>query len=516
MDAAVIIIGAGPTGLMAASQLSRYGITCIVVDSKAGPTLQSRALLVTSRSLEIYDQMGIADKVVNQGMQVEEFSIFTQGAEKVKFPIGNIGQGLTDFPFMHVFEQSKNEQLLCDVLAMEGNSIWWNTEFLGLEQDNEGVAVHLLKCLPQEQSITLRAKYVIGCDGAGSKVRQILKCKFEGGTYKHKFFVADVKIRWDQAPHKVIASLARSGFCVFFPMQGDNNFRVLGTLGKFSGLDENIEFSDVQSNIEATIGMRLIFEQVNWFSTYRLHHRYVDKFKVDRCFLAGDAAHIHSPAGGQGMNTGLQDAYNLAWKLAMVLQDYSSEKLLDTYHSERYPFAKWLLKFTDRAFAMISSQNVFISWFRIYLAPILLRRFISRKGVGKNMFRTVSQIWYSYGSSPLSATLSSQKLKFKAGDRFPYVLTPVNGTMQSCYHLFRDAKFHLVIIGKPQVEKDSNLIPERLKNFIKIVSIPISSAWVGLGIEKSLYILVRPDNYIGLLADALDETTLENYFKRLS
>jgi 2-polyprenyl-6-methoxyphenol hydroxylase-like FAD-dependent oxidoreductase len=514
MDAEVIIIGAGPTGLMAACQLGRFGIKAIVVDSKAAPTLQSRALLVTARSLEIYDQMGVADAVVSQGMHINEASMFSRGAEKANFPIGAVGKGLSDFPYMHVFEQSKNEQLLDDVLNRQGNSVWWNTEFTGLEQDKSGVSVHLIKQLPEMEAVTLRARYVIGCDGAASKVRQLLKCKFEGGTYNHKFFVADVKVNLQQPLGKLMISLAKTRFTAFFPMQGDNTYRVLGTLGRANQLEDNIQFSDVEPEIQSTLGTPLVFERVNWFSTYRLHHRCVDKFKVGRCFLAGDAAHIHSPAGGQGMNTGLQDAYNLSWKLAMVIAGNASEKLLDTYHKERYPFAKWLLKFTDRAFGIITSNNFFVSRLRIYLAPFILRWFISRPNNGKKMFRTVSQIWYNYRRSSLSATFSRQKLKFKAGDRFPYILIPLEGRMQSCYHLLKEAKFHLVIIVKDQVEQD-NLIPERLKNFIKIVSIPFSSAWASLGIENSLFILVRPDNYVGLLADKLDKELLDEYFKRL-
>lgn len=510
MDAAVVIIGAGPTGLMAACQLGRYGVSCIVVDSKAGPTLQSRALLVTSRSLEIYEQMGVADEVVAQGTQVEEFAIFTEGKEKINFPIGNVGKGLTDFPYMHVFEQSKNEQLLSDVLEKQGNQVWWNTDFLMLEQDTGVVTVRLQKHIPEAQFITVRARYVIGCDGAGSKVRQTLNCKFEGGTYKHKFFIADVKIKWNQSPGKVIASLASKSFCAFFPMKGENNYRVLGTLDKLRETDEDIVFSDMERGIQSTLGLPLVIEQVNWFSTYRLHHRCVDKFRVGRCFLAGDAAHIHSPAGGQGMNTGLQDAYNLAWKLAMVISGHAGEKLLETYHSERYPFARWLLKFTDRAFGIISSRNVLFSWFRIHVGPLILRQLLRKKGVGTNMFQTVSQLWYGYGGSLLSVTHSNTKLKFKAGDRFPYVLTPIAGKLTSCYHFFEEARFHLVIIGKITGE-----VPDHMKSFIKIVYLPHSSAWLSLGVENSLIILVRPDNYIGLVADEFGEKMLEDYLNRL-
>jgi 2-polyprenyl-6-methoxyphenol hydroxylase-like FAD-dependent oxidoreductase len=514
MDADVIIIGAGPTGLMAACQLKRHGVSCIVIDSKASPTLQSRALLVTARSLEIYDQLGIVQEVIDHGTAIREVSIFTYGQERLNFPIGRVGEGLTDFPYMHVFEQSKNEQLLCDYLARVNQTVNWNTEFSSLEQDQSGVSVQLIKHGKEDEVLNLRARYLIGCDGASSKIRHALGTKFEGGTYKHKFYIADLKIKWAQPPGKLILSLGRSKFCGFFPMQGENNYRVLGTLGPTEESDAEVKFEDVEPEILSIVDVPLAIGALKWFSTYRLHHRCVDKFRVGNCFLAGDAAHIHSPAGGQGMNTGLQDAYNLSWKLAMVLQGHTTENLLDTYHSERQPFAKWLLKFTDRAFGTITSGNILISWLRLNIGPLILRMLIEKPGLGKNMFRTVSQIWYGYWKSSLSQKLSRQRLRFKAGDRFPYVLVSREGMKRSVYHLLEEPKFHLVILSN-SIGEIAVQIPESLKAVIKTVLLPLDDTWSALGVRVNLYILVRPDNYIGLIADNLDGQALERYFKRM-
>ncbi|MCQ6958362.1 FAD-dependent monooxygenase [Mucilaginibacter aquariorum] len=514
MKTDIIIIGAGPTGLMAACQLARYGVNFIIVDRKSQPTAESRAMLITARSLEIYQQMGVSQTVIEQGKYIQNLSIFINGKEKVAFAIGKAGEGLTDFPDMQVFEQSRNEELLNGVLIEQDHPVWWNTEFISLHQQSDHVTVQL-KRNGTNEAITINAKYLIACDGAKSKVRHLLNCKFEGGTYESRFFVADTRIKWTQPPNQVIAAPSKINFCAFFPMYGDDNYRVLGTIPKCFKNKEDFSFKDLETLIKTTTQIPLSFENVNWFATYQLHCRCTDRFKAGRCFLAGDAAHIHSPAGGQGMNTGLQDAYNLSWKLAMVLQNNAGEKLLDSYHLERYPFARWLLKFTDRIFALMTSSNWIISWLRTNLAPLLINKLVNKRATGVKLFKMFSQIWYAYRTSPLSLHTSKQKLQFKAGDRFPYVLTLIDNKLQSCYHLLTEPKFHLVIIGQEVNAEENNLNLSELKSIIKVIYLTSSKEWESLGIKQRLYILVRPDSYMAMVSDHLDQKIIQGYFDRL-
>ncbi len=515
MNIDVVIIGAGPTGLMAACQLARYGVDFIIVDSKSKPTAESRAMLITARSLEIYQQMGISQTAIEQGKYIRNLSVFIDGKEKVTFAIGKAGRGLTDFPYMQVFEQSKNEELLNEVLTKQGYQVWWNTEFISLDQQSNSVTVQLKKNDTNED-ITINAKYLIACDGAKSKVRHLLKCNFKGGTYGNKFFVADTRIKWEQPPNQVIAAPSKINFCAFFPMYGDDNYRVLGTMPQNFKNKEDILFKDLETVIKSTIQIPLEFEKVNWFATYHLHYRCADRFKMGRCFLAGDAAHIHSPAGGQGMNTGLQDAYNLSWKLAMVLQNMAGDKLLDTYHAERFPFAQWLLKFTDRVFQLMTSRNIFIAWFRLHIAPFLIRKVLRKNRFGIQFFRIFSQIGYAYPNSILSVNQSEQSLTFKAGDRFPYVLTLIDGKLQNCYLLFKDPVFHLLIIGADQLGDVSDNVPEKFRSIVKMVAIPLTERWRILGVNKTLHILVRPDNSIGMISDFSDKSLINAYFESVS
>lgn len=497
----VIIVGAGPTGLMAAVQLARYGINFLIIDSKSGPTEQSRAIVMTARSMEVYQQLGISDTAIEQGRFIQQMAIYVKGKEKANAQIGEFGKGKTDFSYMLAFEQSRNEKLLFEKLRSYGQTVSWDTELLRLTKQNDLFEVDV-KQLNSEEKIT--AKYIIGCDGARSVVRHSFDFSFKGGTYENKFYVADTVLKWDRDPNTLVLCPSRKNFCGFFPMGGSNSHRIVGSIPKSLIDKEDINFADMESAIKEAVVFPLEIEKMNWFSIYKLHHRSVQKFNDGNCFLAGDAAHIHSPAGGQGMNTGLQDAYNLTWKLALVIKGVANEKLLSSYNEERLPFAKWLLKYTDRAFSIMTSTNLFISWLRNTVIPLFVKLFLGKPAVKSRIFNSVSQLQWSYKDCSLSKNSSSQKLKFTAGDRLPYIL--LGQEKQSVYKLLTAPVFHLLVIGaaKPVLQPNE---------MIKIIELGIEE-WKEKGVTKPLFILVRPDNYIGLIADEMNDSILRNYLQQ--
>jgi 2-polyprenyl-6-methoxyphenol hydroxylase-like FAD-dependent oxidoreductase len=354
MKTDVVVVGAGPTGLMAANQLMRFGIDFIIVDTKDGPTDQSRAIVLTPRSMEIYHQLGLSDDVKANSADILSVNAYTGGKRKARIEIGEIGKGLSEFPCLIGYEQSKNETLLYRNLTDHGHDVRWHTEFEAFAVTEDGVEAHVEH---EGESYTIACRYLIGCGGARSPVRHQLGFSFPGGTYDNRFFVADTMLKWALDYEQLIVSPGDATFCGFFPLEGDRRYRVIGTLPAGDVDREDIAFSDVEALVIENLGLPVTFEAVNWFATYKLHHRMTDRFRDGPIFIAGDAAHIHSPAGGQGMNTGLQDAYNLVWKLAFVLKGHGREELLDTYDEERLPFAKWLLKFTDRGFSVMTSTN---------------------------------------------------------------------------------------------------------------------------------------------------------------
>ncbi len=501
----IIIVGAGPTGLMAAVQLARFNINFLIIDSKPGPTEQSRAIVMTARSMELYQQLNISDTAIEQGKFITDFYIYVKGKEKAHAHIGEFGKGKTDFSYMLAFEQSKNEKLLAGKLNSYQHDVSWKTELVKLiRQDDffEAEVKYLDK--PGAPQQKLRAKYIIGCDGARSVVRHSFDFSFKGGTYENQFYVADTVLKWDKNPNALILCPSRKNFCGFFPMGGSNSHRIIGTMPKEFNGKNDIAFADVENSIKETVTFPVAIEKMNWFSIYKLHHRSVQKFNDGNCFLAGDAAHIHSPAGGQGMNTGLQDAYNLTWKLALVIKNIADKKILDSYNEERLPFAKWLLKFTDRAFSIMTSKNIFIAWLRNTIIPLFVKLFLGKPSVRAGLFNSVSQLRWSYKSASLSENNSSQKLKFTAGDRLPYLL--IGETKKSIYTLLTAPCFHLLCIGTGSSYTVSN-------EMVKSISIGIEE-WNLLGVRKPLYILVRPDNYIGLIADEMNETILNTYLKQ--
>jgi hypothetical protein len=249
------------------------------------------------------------------------------------------------------------------------------------------------------------------------------------------------------------------------------------------------------------------FKQVNWFSVYKLHHRKVECFRHGNVFLAGDSAHIHSPAGGQGMNTGLQDAYNLCWKLALVLKKQASLTLLNTYNEERLPFANWLLKFTDRGFNIITSGNIFLRFFRKYILLVLAEKVYSMRFIKTNIFKVISQTRLSYNDKSLAKSFSKQKISFKAGDRFPFF------DSDNMYPLLSEPCFHLIHIYPSALKEEEN--KKLVGHFtfdVKIVEDDSIDKWKKLGVKKELFILVRPDNYISCIADKAEDIYPGDYF----
>ncbi|UKN02752.1 FAD-dependent monooxygenase [Paracrocinitomix mangrovi] len=503
----VLIVGAGPTGLMMANQLARFDINFTIIDLKDGPTVESRAIAVTARSMEIYQQMGLADEVLSNGKRMESFSLYRNGKAKAEVKIGEIGKGLTDFSYMLAFEQYKNESLLYKHLQAQGKEVMWQTKFIELKEYKEKVIALAEK---DGDKFEIKAKYVVSCEGARSIVRRQLDFSFKGGTYEQKFFVADAKVDWKEGYNKLIISPSQYNFCAFMPLSGDENYRIIGTIPRKLNKVQELTFDHLSEVVKKTMKIPMEFKEVNWFATYKLHHRAVDHFSEDRVYLAGDAAHIHSPAGGQGMNTGLQDAYNLAWKMAFVLKGQSPEKLLNTYDEERMPFAKWLLKFTDRGFTLMSSTNWFYRFARKFIALPLAARMFKNSKVRPRIFKTVSQTGYSYVDANMSIDASDDELLFDAGDRFPYF-------QDDNLHLkMKSAGFSMVHIhSSPMTDEQKDILKASFHLPIEVIEDQNTEKWKALGVVNEMFILVRPDNYIAFISNEVEEKQMSEYLEKV-
>jgi 2-polyprenyl-6-methoxyphenol hydroxylase-like FAD-dependent oxidoreductase len=390
MGTDVLVVGAGPTGLMLAIQLARRGVRPIIIDRHSGPAQQSRAMAVQARTLEIYSKMGIIDEALKLGREGTGANMWANGKWTARIPLGDIGKSLSPFPFVLALGQDDNERIMGAKLHDLGVDVQWNTELVGLQQRPEHVDVTLKQ--PDGSTRKLTAAWVAGCDGGHSAVRELTGITFPGAPYEHIFFVADTEATGPMKPGELNVYMWQDGFHLFFPMRGRDRWRVIGILPKALRARNDLKFEDLMSDIRREAGADLSFKECSWFATYRIHHRCAERFRDRRCFLLGDAAHVHSPAGGQGMNTGLQDAYNLGWKLALVVKRQADAALLDSYEQERLPVAQRLLRTTDRIFMLLVSDSWLAGLFRTRIIARIVARAMTVERIRTLAFRTISQI----------------------------------------------------------------------------------------------------------------------------
>ena len=485
----VLIVGAGPSGLMLSLELCRHGVRPRVVDALPGPSSLSRALILHARTLELLDRHGLADLFITEGNVVRGAALRRAGRLAVTAPLGRIGEGLSPFPFLLVLSQDHTERLLREALAAHGVAVEWNTALTGLTQDAAGATATLQGATRPPE--TLQAAYVAGCDGARSAVRHALGITFPGGTYDQLFFVADtVTEGLSEAPGigpVLQVALASRTFFAFFPMP-QGRTRIIGLLPD-ELTQETATFADVRPTLEQAGYVRV--REVSWFSTYRVHHRVADHFRQGRAFLVGDAGHVHSPAGGQGMNTGLGDAVNLGWKLAAALRGLAPAALLDTYEAERRPFAQQLVATTDRAFRAATRASGWASFVRTQLVPLLMPLVLRLQWVRRRMFLALSQTGVSYPSSPLSQGSAAH---VQGGMRLPWA--------PGRYEALRTPGWQVLCAGTS---------PETVPVWAHAHRLHCTEVAPTAQETPGTLYLLRPDGYVGLVAPAFDEKVFSVY-----
>lgn len=476
---AILIVGAGPTGLVLALRLRRHGVPFRIIDQHEGPGRASRALVVHARTLEFYDQLGLSERLIEAGTRVETVRLREAGTEVGTIPLRDMGAGLSPFPFALCLPQDEHEAILVEALAAEGVSVEWGTRLDRIGPAADEIRVTLVRGDREERA---GFDFVAGCDGAHSRVREAIGAHFGGGTYDRLYYVADVKPLRTLDPDLVVA-LDKGDFGLRLPSRRGENERLIGYVPV--GCEADPKFEDVQADVEQLLGVEVA--EVNWFSTYRVHHRVASRFRDGRCFLLGDAGHLHSPVGGQGMNTGIGDAVNLAWKLAAVVSGQASPDLLGSYEPERIAFARSLVATTDRAFQVISDQGLRGRVFRTWIMPRLLPA-VTHFDAGRHaMFRLLSQIRVAYPDSPLSAGKAGA---VAGGDRLPWVPGADNfvplARLEWQLHCFGE-------LAAPLAETADALgLPVRL--------FPWSAEAEHAGFRHDTAYLIRPDGYVARAA----------------
>ncbi|HEY1768862.1 MAG TPA: FAD-dependent monooxygenase [Chthoniobacterales bacterium] len=499
----VLIAGAGPTGLALALWLTRLGIAVRIIDrtSEAGTT--SRALAVQARTLEFYQQLGFADELVEGGVKVVGVNLWVRGAKAARVPLRDIGKGVTPFPFALVYPQDAHERLLIAHLEALGVQVERETELVRFAQRADRVEAVLRKKDGSEAGC--EAAYLAGCDGASSTVRESLGIGFPGGTYRGRFYVADVEASGRAIDDELHIDLDEADLLLLFPMKGKGRVRLVGNVSR--GLENDsreLTFDDVSERAIKHLGLTI--SKVNWFSTYRVHHRVADRFRDGRVFLLGDAAHIHSPAGGQGMNTGIGDAVNLAWKIAAVVQGAFSENLLETYEAERIAFARRLVATTDRGFTLATKRGRVAAIVRARIVPVIAPLLFRLPVLRRFFFRTASQTGIEYRRSRLSAGKAGA---IHGGDRLPW-LELKSG--EDNFAPLTALKWQVHVYGKAKDDLAKACSELRLALHVFDWRDEMKRA----GFREDAAYLIRPDGYVALADAAADTARLREYFVRLA
>jgi 2-polyprenyl-6-methoxyphenol hydroxylase-like FAD-dependent oxidoreductase len=486
----VLIIGAGPTGLALALWLEKLGVAFRLIDKSAGPGETSRAIAVQARTLEFYDQLGLTQEFLRDGIIVREIVMRRRGKIVASAPFGDSGKDLSPYPYLYFISQEEHEKFLISKLKTK---IERETELVRFIPGEKGVLATLKTPHGYEE---IFADYVCGCDGAHSTVRHHLGVDFHGGTYSQVFYVADVIAKGEMAEKGVQFSLGWDDFTIVMPV-GNKSTRLIGLIPSDKEKNQTFTFNDVAQPIKKNTGLQI--EKVNWFSPYHVHHRVATRFQVGRIFLAGDAAHIHSPAGAQGMNTGIGDAVNLAWKLAAVIQKRAGPEILNSYSKERMAFARVLVSTTDKAFKLIASRNILGSLWRLYLLPKFFASVLGRPKTFRFAFKMISQIRIRYRKSPISQGHGGRVL---AGDRLPWV--GLN------YEPLKSMDWQIHIYGKT----DYNFREMVQRTGISIYEFSWNDEADRAGLQMDAVYLIRPDGHVGFAEPTQNVAGLRRYLDK--
>jgi 2-polyprenyl-6-methoxyphenol hydroxylase-like FAD-dependent oxidoreductase len=482
----ILIVGAGPTGLVLALWLTRLGVRVRIVDKTSEPGTTSRALAVQARTLELYRQVGLADAVVSRGRKMTAINLWKTGKHVAHVVFGDMGTDLSPFPYVLIYPQDEHERLLINRLAEAGVHVERQTELVAFEEAADGVCARIRGA--DGVTNTCEAIYLAGCDGAHSAVRQGSRIGFPGGTYNHLFYVADVGARGAVMNGELHGALDTTDFLIIFPLKDEGRARLIGTVRTDAEhQDDGLSWADVSQRVIEWMPIEV--ERVNWFSTYRVHHRVADQFRSGRIFLLGDAAHIHSPVGGQGMNTGIGDAVNLSWKIADVVHGRADASLLDSYEPERIAFARRLVATTDQAFTGVTSDGAIARRVRLNIVPVIAPAVFSVRAARRFMFRTLSQTAVHYRGSSLSDGRAGD---VHGGDRLPWV--PASSNDLDNFTPLTSLRWQVHVYGHASRETQAACDERKLPLHV----FPWRPEMGRAGLLRDAVYVVRPDGYVAL------------------
>jgi 2-polyprenyl-6-methoxyphenol hydroxylase-like FAD-dependent oxidoreductase len=495
----VLVVGAGPTGLVLAAQLLARGVRTRIIDKAAAPASQSRAVGIHARVLELLDTMGLAETFIAHGHQVRRFRMYAGRRSLLNLDMGRNG---SRYGFILHIPQSETERLLRMRVAQLGGTIEQGLELVRLSDEGEVVDATLRDVAGRETEVS--ADYMVGCDGAHSRVRHELGLAFEGQPYPNDWLLADVALNGIDRNDQTRAFFRPDGLPLVCLPMGEHRWRVLmPSAGDRAGRPPS--FDEIQDLVAQRAPWPIQVFDPEWLATFRCQMRSTKTYRRGRVLLAGDAAHIHSPAGGQGMNTGMMDANNLAWKLALV-SDRVPEGLLDTYGQERVPVASDVLGFTDKVMRLATMRHPVKRVVRDTLLPTATNLPL----VQKRAARRLSQVSVGYLPSLLIQPDDAGRGP-KPGDRVPDVELRANAGTTRLYRALQDGRHLLLVSG---AETRAALGKAGIDSFARLVDVADADLR-GIGGSSEAFVLVRPDGVLAARGGLRDTDRAINYLRHV-